>query len=162
MNDVTSLTLQYNREDAKTLVKAAFERTAGIETYYDDGYRIIGKTSSRIGVIDSSYGERVVVDISEGQAGSERTPITVTAEKEVEVNITADPEKFKSRFLEELDLFRGHPVDHVLRTFDDDHRSKEVFTQADQTDGRSTLWIVLAIIGLFTFFFMFMPLLLVP
>lgn len=159
---VTSIVLKYDRHDAKTLVKAAFERTEGIETYYDDGYRIIGKTGSRVGLIDSSYGERVIVEIPENQTSHAETMITVTAEREVDVNVTADPEKYKSRFLSELDLFRGHPVDHVLRTFDDDHRSKEVFTQADQTDGRSMLWVVLAIIGLFTFFSVFMPLLFVP
>lgn len=159
---MTSIVLKYDRRDAKTLVKAAFERTEGIETYYDDGYRIIGKTGSRVGLIDSSYGERVIVEIPENQTSHAETMITVTAEREVDVNVTADPEKYKSRFLSELDLFRGHPVDHVLRTFDDDHRSKEVFTQADQTDGRSMLWVVLAIIGLFTLFSVFMPLLFVP
>lgn len=159
---MTAITLQYNRDDAKTLVKAAFERTEGIETYYDDGYRIIGKTGSRVGLVNSSYGERVIVEVPENQASDEETMITVTAEKEVDMNVTADPEKFKSRFLNELDLFRGHPVDHVLRTFDDDHRSKEVFSQAEQTDGRNLLWVVLAIIGLFMFFSIFMPLLFVP
>jgi hypothetical protein len=51
---MTSLILQYPRDDAKILIKASLERTSGIKHYYDDGHRIIAKSGMSIG----SYGEK--------------------------------------------------------------------------------------------------------
>lgn len=155
---MTSLSLDYTRDDAKTLVKAAFERTRGIENYFDDGHRIIGKTGSRV----TSYGETVIVEIPENQPSAAETMITVRAEKEVEMNVTADPEQYKSRFLTELERIRGHPVDHVLKTFDEEYRSKEVQRLDDLTSGHDTLKVVLTVLAVFMFFVMIMPFLLIP
>lgn len=155
---MTTISLNYTRDESKTLVKAAFERTSGIDTYFDDGHRIIGKTGSSF----SSYGESVIVDIPENQSSDTETMISIRAEKEVEMNITANPEKYKSRFLAELEVFRGHPVENILKTFDNNHQSKEVSHPEDQTNGRDALKVALAIIAVFTFFSMLMPFFLIP
>lgn len=149
---MTSLVLQYPREEAKTIVKAAFENTRGIKQYHDDGHRIIGKTGMGIG----SYGERIIAEIPEAQSGEEETMISVTAEKEVGMNVTANPEKYKSRFLEQLETFRGYEVEEVLEVMGESMSpadSKEVASADELRDGSSSMGMVMiAMILLFLFF----------
>ncbi|WP_222918756.1 hypothetical protein [Natrinema sp. SYSU A 869] len=144
---MTSISLEYTRDDAKTLTKAAFERMHDIETYFDDGHRIIGKTGSNF----RSYGEKIIVDIPENQSSAAETMITIRAKKEVEMNMTANPEQYKSQFLAELERTRGYPVEHVLKTFDENCQSKEVFHPDEQTNGYDTVKVVLAVIAIFMF-----------
>jgi len=152
---MTSIVLDYSRENAKTLIKAAFENTNGIKQYHDDGHRIIGKS----GMGFSSYGEQIVVEIPETQTSDDETMITITAEKEVATNITANPEKYKSRFLEQLDTFRGNDVDTVLDWLNENMEpgeSKEVSNGDELRDGSSSMGIVMVIMMVLGLFFTFM------
>ena len=149
---MTSLVLSYPRDDAKTLVKAAFENTRGIEQYHDDGHRVVGKTGMGL----SSYGERVVVELPETQASDGETVVSVTAEKEVSTNITATPDKYQSRFLEQLEAFRGESVDDVVAYMServDPESSKEVARSDDLRDGSASMGKVM--VAMLVVFFLF-------
>lgn len=153
---MTSIVLGCERDDAKTLVKAAFERTRGIKQYHDDGYRIVGKSGMRLG----SYGEKVIVEIPERQSSEAETMLSVSAEKEVSMNVTANPDKYKSRFLSELDLFRGHDAEDVKDVMAQDltpGNTKEVRSAGDLRDGSSSMGLVMVatmILVALMFFFM--------
>lgn len=153
---MTSLVLSYPRDDAKTLAKAAFENTRGIEQYHDDGHRVIGKTGMGL----SSYGERVVVEIPETQSSADETMLSVTAEKEVSTNITANPEKYQSRFLEQLEALRGESVDDVVANMSermDPESSKEVARSEDLRDGSSSMGkVMVAMLVVFVLFSLLM------
>lgn len=149
---MTSLVLSYPRDDAKTLVKAAFENTRGIEQYHDDGHRVVGKTGMGL----ASYGERVVVEIPETQSSDDETMISVTAEKEVSTNITASPDKYQSRFLEQLGALRGESVDSVVEHMSermDPESSKEVASTDDLRDGASSMATVMVVMLVVFFLF---------
>lgn len=151
---MTTLTLDYPRNDARTIVKAAFENTRGIKQYNDDGHRIIGKSGMGL----SSYGEQVTVEIPEDQTDDRRTMVSVTAEKEVSMNVTANPDKYKSRFLQELESLRGGSVDTILDRMGesiDPEESKEVSNSDELRDGSSSMGVVMILMMLFSIFFMF-------
>jgi hypothetical protein len=154
---MTSLVLEHDRDDAKTMVKAAFERTRGIKQYHDDGHRIVGKSGMGL----ASYGEKVTVEIPERQSGEGETMVNVSAEKEVSVNITANPDKYKSRFLSELDMFRDYEVEKVKDVMSEtlnSENTKEVRNAGDLRDGSSSMGLVMVvmmiIVVLMTFFMM--------
>lgn len=154
---MSSLNLEYPREDAKNLVKLAFENTRGIKTYNDNGLKITGKTGASL----SSYGEKVIVDIPEDQAGDEQTMVSIQSEKEVGINMTANPDKYESRFLTALNNLRGKPIDELLAEHTDsvtEGSTKEVASTNEQADGTNMLYVVLAISFVMIFFFMLMPL----
>lgn len=159
---MTTLILEYPREDAITIVKAAFERTSGVKHYHDDGHRIIGKSGMSLG----SYGEKIVVEIPENQSNEDETMISVNAEREVQVNITSNPDKYKSRFLAELETLREHDVDYILQKMSEQMRpedSKEVTVSGDLGDGASRLLIVgILVTVLFLLFMLFMMASLTP
>lgn len=112
--DMTTLMLDYPRDDAKTLVKLAFENTDPIETYFDAGPKIMGKTGPRMRALGGSYGEVITVEIPELQPNEDKTKAEVTSERAVGFNWTADPEKIESEFMNELNEGRGHDVDDLL------------------------------------------------
>jgi hypothetical protein len=112
--DMTTLMLDYPRGEAKTLVKLAFENTDPIETYFDAGPKIIGKTGPRMRALGGSYGEVVTVKIPEVQPNEDKTKAEVTSERAVGFNWTADPDKIESEFMNELNEGRGHDVDDLL------------------------------------------------
>lgn len=152
---MTSLVLEYPREEAKTLVKAAFENTKGIKQYHDDGHRTIGKSGMGL----SSYGEKVIVEIPENQTSNKETMLSVTAEKEVATNITANPEKYQSRFLQQLEQLRGQDINHVLDTLSQDvsrQTSKEVSSSDKLRDGSSSMGVVMVVMMVGSLLFMFM------
>lgn len=154
---MSSVNLDYPREDAKTLIKLAFEDTRGIKTYNDNGLKIVGKTGASLG----SYGEKVIVEVPEGQASDEQTMISVYSEKEIEMNITANPDKYESRFLSSLNRLRGQPIDDLLDEYAEavtEETTKEVASANEQADGTNMLYIILAISFVMIFIFMLMPL----
>lgn len=157
-NTMSTLNLEYSREDAKTLVKLAFEATKGIETYHDNGIRIVGKTGFSL----SSYGEIITVEIPENQPSEKETVISVSSEKEVSMNVTANPQKYEDRFFSVLNKMRGRPVDELLDEVGHtitNNGSKEVQSTEQQADGSSYLGLILALVFILMFFFMMMPLL---
>jgi hypothetical protein len=150
---MTSLVLSCSRNDAKILVKAAFERTRGIKQYHDDGHRIIGKSGMGIG----SYGENVTVEIPERQSSDSETMVNVSAAKEVSMNVTANPDKYKSRFLSELDMFRDYDVGNIKEVMAEElspENTKEVRDAGSLRDGSSSMGVVMVIMAILFFLMM--------
>lgn len=146
---MTSLILEYPRGEAKTLVKASFEACSKIFQYHDDGHRVVGKTRSGL----SSHGEQIIVEIPENQSQEDETMITISAGKEVSVNVTASPEKAKSAYIESLEGLRGHEIDEILdemnRTIDPED-SKEVESSTQLRDGSTNvakIWIIMMVLS---------------
>lgn len=109
---MTQLQLDCSTEDAKELVKEAFRRTQGISSIEQEGYQVVGKTGVSFPRVLWSYGENIYVDFSD-PTEDETVPIEVWAEKSIWTNITADPQKFKRRFLGELEDIRGRPIEEL-------------------------------------------------
>ena len=107
---VTELTLDHTEDDAKLLIKAAFENTPRIKKYTDQGQSIVGETG--LGLM--SYGANITVDISEHPINPNKTPISVRGEKKVFFNITNDHNKTKARFIEALNGLRKYPIEDVV------------------------------------------------
>ncbi|ADB60038.1 hypothetical protein Htur_1146 [Haloterrigena turkmenica DSM 5511] len=133
------------------LVKGALELVDDVETYYDTGRGVItAKTGFRLGFIASSYGESITIDIR--SVGEGVTEITATGEKNVAVNVGANPEKYVLEFVRTLDTLVEYPMEDVISLLDErtsDH-SKEVASPTDHQDGSAVLaMIVLAIFLLF-------------
>lgn len=157
---MSSINLEYTREDAKDLIKLAFENTHGIKTYNDNGVKITGKTGGSL----TSYGEIITVDVPEGQSSEGETMISVQSEKEVEMNITANPDKYESRFISVLNSLRGKPIEEILDEHSDsvtEGTTKEVASTNEQADGKNLLYVVLAIVFIMMFIFILMPLVMI-
>lgn len=153
---MSTITLGYPRADARVLVKAAFELTEGFETYRDDGGRVTGKTGGGL----LSYGESLTVAFPEVESGDGQTVITLRSGREVDVNVTADPEKYERRYVAVLNDLRGRSVDDVLSALDDHfatYGTKEVTRERDQASGRGKLALVLALTLLATLFTLLLP-----
>jgi hypothetical protein len=102
---VTRLQLDASIKESKDMVLKALERTDGINQYQESKHQIVGKTGVSFPRVLWSYGENIYIDFSETQFS--KTEIEVSAEKEISVNIGSDPQKFKRRFLDELDSVRN-------------------------------------------------------
>ncbi|SEH12117.1 hypothetical protein SAMN04487967_0661 [Natronorubrum sediminis] len=142
---MTTLVLDYSRDEARTLVKAAFEMVGSIETYFDDGIRVTGRTGGSF----VSYGEVIRVEIPEQQSDDDRTMISVIAEREVAMNITSRPEAYKSQFIQSLETFRGHEIEHVLEVLLDEIgvQTKEVYSLEQQASGTTLAgWVMIALV----------------
>lgn len=153
---MTQLVLDYSEGDARILVKAAFERTRGIKQYHESSRQIVGKTGMGIG----SYGESVFVDFSESE-NPNRTPVDVRAEKEVEMNITANAEKYRRRFLDELERLRGQSIADVSAQMQEEvtaGNSKEVADSSQLSNGSSNVVVVMILVFVFFMFMMFVML----
>ena len=111
---MSQLQLECSTEDARELVKEAFRRTEGISTIEQEGYQIVGKTGVSFPRILWSYGENIYVDFSDPTEDGE-VPIEVWAEKSIWTNITADPQKYKRRFLGELENIRGESIEKLQK-----------------------------------------------
>jgi hypothetical protein len=109
---MTDLRLEYPPDEARELVKEAFRRTEGISSIEDSTHQIVGKTGVSFPRVLWSYGESVYVDFSD-PAEDGAVPIEVWADKSVWMNIGADPEKFKRRFLEALEDVRDRPIEDL-------------------------------------------------
>lgn len=107
---MTRIVLEHTEADARTVIKAAFEETDGIEKYFEGDDQVVGKTGWRA----LSYGETVIVDLSEDSDSVTRTPIEITAEKEVAINVTATPQKYKRRLIGNIENLRKYDADEGL------------------------------------------------
>jgi hypothetical protein len=157
---MSSMNLNYSRDDAKTLIKIALENTDGIKTYYDNGIKITGKTGFSLG----SYGEKVIIEIPENQPDESTTMIHVSSKKEVEMNITSNPQKYEDRVVSFINHVRGMEIDAIIREYGKNIRQgdyKEVNSPEQQADGSSMLVPIIVLILVLTFLFGFMPILLI-
>jgi hypothetical protein len=102
---MTELVLNHPIHKARDLIVRALERTDGISEVNESDFQVVGKTGISFPRVLWSYGETIYVDLSESQ-DENKTPISVSGEKNVAINIGSNPDKFKRRFLEELDQIR--------------------------------------------------------
>ena len=122
---MTELTLNHAEDDAKLLIKAAFENTPRIKKYTEQGQSITGETG--LGLM--SYGANITVDISEHPTDPNKTPISVRGEKKVPINITNDHNKTKAQFIETLNDLREYPIEDVV-----DVLSEQMGVEVNTTD----------------------------
>jgi len=144
MGHETLLDLDCSADEASSAVKAVFERMDSISEYYHDDDRIIGKTGPRL----SSWGEAVIVTINENGRPGETT-IAVTAEQDNGLDLFADPERYRTEF-----------VDHVEdRNVEDNllEPSKEVDREDDLYDGGTHAILIGLLAGVFLFGILFVP-----
>ncbi|ELZ91290.1 hypothetical protein C440_13289 [Haloferax mucosum ATCC BAA-1512] len=156
---MSTLVLDYPPDSARILVKTAFELTDGIQTYHDAGVQITGKTGGGL----SSYGEVLTVEIPEQQPSAEQTTLSVRARREVSVNVTAQPERYKERYLETLNDFRGQSIERIFESAGRHlaaNGSKEVISERAQADGTSKLTLVVLAMVVLSLFTVFLPLVL--
>ncbi|WP_208288424.1 hypothetical protein [Halobacterium sp. R2-5] len=144
-------TLACDFDDARLLVKGALEFVEGVETYYEEAEGVVvAKTGFRFGVLTSSYGETITVQLR--AVDDETTEVTVVAEKNVGLDVGANPEKFVLAFLDRLDALADSPMEDAVAVVDDRTRdgTKEVADPSQQADGTTVLAVVLA--AIFAFF----------
>lgn len=140
-------TLDRSLDDARILVKGAFELLDGVETYHEDDRGVVtGKTGFRLGLIASSYGESVVVDLRPVDPGT--TEVTVRGERNVAVNVGANPDRYVLEYVRTLETLAEYPTADVVELLAEETRAhtKEVDSERDQTDGAVLLAVVLALL----------------
>lgn len=103
---MTEIRLEHPKPEAVQLVKNALDDTDGISEYHEKANQIVAKTSPGFPRILWSYGETLHIDINEA-AEDNITPITINGEKDVPINVGANPAKYKQQFLSELESYRG-------------------------------------------------------
>jgi hypothetical protein len=107
--------LDYPRDEAKTLIKLAFENTDIIRTYFDAGVKMIGKTGPhRVGLFSLSYGEKLIVEIPEIQPENNKTRAEVSAKSIFSFNLASDEDSVESEFMKELNAGRGVDIDELI------------------------------------------------
>lgn len=148
MEDITA---DMDRSNATVAVKRAFETTDGIKTYHEDGSQIVGKTGWQL----SSYGESVIVQLQPTNNGTQ-TRIVVHSEKDVSFNITANPDRYESRFSVELNRVLNDGFDE---TFD---HNKEVHHERKQAGNTTGLILTIILTVLLIGFMMILPFLIFP
>lgn len=125
---MTQLVLECAEPDARLLIKGALERTKGIKKVSESDYRITGKTGLRL----TSNGEKVEIDFNETEDPM-KTVVDVRGEKAVEINVTAKPERYKRRFLENLNELRKKPTADALDELASDGDSQTEGLQSEST-----------------------------
>lgn len=80
----------------------------------------------------------MIVDVPDAQASDEETTISVRAKREVSTNITANPEKYQSRLLEQIAALRGRSLDGIHET-PTAEASKEVASRDELRSGTRAL-----------------------
>ncbi|QPV63888.1 hypothetical protein I7X12_04455 [Halosimplex litoreum] len=92
--------LDCSRSEARERCARAVRQTEGLSKAKETDYQVVGKTGLSFPRVLWSWGEKVYVDIKEMESG--QIGINVRGEKNVPVNIGANPEKFRRRVLDEL------------------------------------------------------------
>jgi hypothetical protein len=101
---MSTVTLDMPRDKAEVVVKAAFEQMNAIGKYAVDGRYVIGATGLRL----TSNGERVVVELDERDG---RTDCIVEGEAAISGNITASPEQFQRKCVNQIEELRELPFE---------------------------------------------------
>lgn len=140
-------TLDQPTTDSLIIVKGALELVEDVKTYHDNGDNVVtAKTGFRFGLLASSYGESITVSLRQVSPGT--TEITVRGEKNIGVNVGADPDKYVLEFVQTLDTLAEYPMEDVVDLLEERTagHTKEVQDERDQTDGASMLAIIFALI----------------
>lgn len=136
---MTELVINHPREDTKTVVKASVETMSSVDSYADQGQRIVAKQEASV---MGGNGARLIIDVPEMQAQNDRTVIDVTAEKEVAIDMATDAEDIKSEFLSVINDLREWEIDELLEEMSrrvSPEASKEVASSREFGDTQSTM-----------------------
>lgn len=144
-------TLNQPIADTRLLVKGALELIDDIKSYNETDGEIVAKTGFRFGLLASSYGESLTISIHPRDDAT--TVVSVHGEKNVTVNVGANPDKYVLEFFQTLDTLADYPMADVIDLLDEhtSGHSKEVHSPAAQTDGTFVLAIILGGILVLTF-----------
>lgn len=137
-------------DDARIPVKGAFELLEDVDTYHEDERGVVtGKTGFRFGLLVSSYGESIVADLREVDPGT--TEVTVRGERNVDVNVGANPDRYVHEYVRTLEMLADYPTSDLVDLLDQRTaaHTKEVQSPRDQTDGSVLLIVVLLLLLLF-------------
>ncbi|TKX64317.1 hypothetical protein [Halorubrum sp. GN12_10-3_MGM] len=162
---MTDLVVDYSESKTIELIKTALDNTRGISEYYVEGRQIIAKTSVGFPRILWSYGEKLIIDISDSTHGDELV-LNVSADKEIWMNIGANPEKYKRRFVTEFEFLREQngdlpPTDHdgqprtPSRDSPNSTQSKEVHSDRYLSSGVKKLVIAASFVLVLSFLMLF-------
>lgn len=126
---MATVRIPQGREDAIIIVKASLEACDDVKSYCDDGTRVVANTRARLGMLVSSYGEKIIIEIPHDQSSSSETMVSITGKRQVSVNIGADPEKYVSQLLSTINRLKSKDMAVILDILDEmdiDESSKEV------------------------------------
>lgn len=132
----------YDLDTTILLMKTAFERTSGIKTYTQQGRRVTGKTGASLG----SYGETIIAETQPTDGDGGECTITISGEKDVSMNITANPDKYVRRYMNQLLELHGRPEDNIVSIAEqtvEQGGSREVVDKSQQADGS---WLMLVVV----------------
>lgn len=102
------LLLEYPKDGARELIRAAFGQSSGIKSYTSQEYYMLGKTGFYFG----SWRTNVKVSFPETDK-TEKTPIVVETTKVVSINITSREKRIHREFLSQLDALRGYSTEQL-------------------------------------------------
>jgi hypothetical protein len=164
---MTSVVLEYPRDEAKTIIKASIEQTSSIDAYTDETQRIVCQQEASL---TGGNGARLTVDIPEMQENENKTRIEISAEKEVAIDMATNPEDIKSDLLNNLNRIRGGDIDDIVeRTANSmtPQSSKEVsssneFGSNETTMGKRFIIMFVVLMGFSIIFGIFMTSLYLP
>jgi hypothetical protein len=131
---MTRIQLDRGERDSVRVVKAALEQMDSIDEYCEEGSQIIAKTTVDFPRILWSYGETIYIDIHESNTPT-TTPIEITAEKDIILNIGSNPQQFKRRLTDIINRRRQKPTPDPSRQT----LHKEVRTSQNLTRGNTRL-----------------------
>lgn len=159
---MTEIIIDDSLDETRQKVINAFDGTDGIRKYQSSQYQVVGETGVSFPRVLWSYGETVYVDLSE-TGNTNETKIEVRAEKEVPINIGANPEKYKRRFLDELNTLRDQSIKtsragETIPTAGDNIETME----EGSGNGTSTLMTIIVIMSLLFFGIWFLMMLSMP
>lgn len=137
---MTELTIETSRDQTKALVKLALDNTPNIVSYDEEDDTIV----AHAGGTATSFGEEIIVQFpgepakgDEGATDDEHTTIDVTAHRSKSFNMTANPWKRKSDFLEELrrlrEFGRNGSFEHVLEQASADEGAEDGAADEDES-----------------------------
>lgn len=146
--------LNYGIDDSRLLVKGSLEMMDDIKTYYESQQNeITAKTGFSWGLISSSYGERLTISLTSKY--EEKTEVTVVGEKNVEMNIGANPDRHVLEFINRLETLADYPLEDVVELLEEKtaNATKEVTSPSNQADGSRMLTVIFVLLlSMFIFF----------
>jgi hypothetical protein len=106
---MSEMKIEGSPEEVEDVLRAAVHETNGLSIRHFTDRKLSAKTS----VNPINWGEEIVVDIPQNQDDSDGLKIIVTARKRVGINITANENKIKRKFLLSLDEVRSKDIDTI-------------------------------------------------
>jgi hypothetical protein len=104
------LLLEYPEDEARLLVRSAFEQHRRIKKYKERKYHIAGNTGAGL----ASWGVKIIVNFPETDK-IEKTPVTIESNRNVSINVTANKTKLEHEFMNHIDGLRGYSAEDIRK-----------------------------------------------